>query len=370
MKDLIKKLLRENLDKTITCEKCGWHWKASESTKKEMYICHKCGHDNTPKLKENNDLTVFKRYEDLLTKLGYDLQLDIVNNHLITIKIIEVPKDQRSKGKGSKILKYLQKLADDNNIVLKLIPGASSNFSRKKLINYYKNRGFIENPKLDYPSKENPYMHMYREPKKIDEELLNEAAVTLNDIPNDTGIYVEKTNLFLKATIYNPSEKKVYGMIVVSDINSATKNLGRIAAERGYGPLMCEIIMTYIYPSYLMPTRMGDIRPEALSIFEKFYQRSDIDKITLKPSDEEFETTLLTHLKPIDDPKEKELFFNSVSEENKKKLLIFNTKYRYKLPNLGKLKEMIGFAKESIKNGQTTMKEVSLGVLNYFSEKY
>ena len=33
-------------DQTITCEKCGWHWKASEGGN-DLYVCHKCGHDNS-----------------------------------------------------------------------------------------------------------------------------------------------------------------------------------------------------------------------------------------------------------------------------------------------------------------------------------
>ena len=49
----IRLVLREGLDKTIKCKECGWHWKQSESSKKEMYKCHKCGHDNTPDLNEN-----------------------------------------------------------------------------------------------------------------------------------------------------------------------------------------------------------------------------------------------------------------------------------------------------------------------------
>ena len=49
MKSLIKNLLRENInDFTITCENCGWHWKASESDKSDLYVCHECGHDNEP----------------------------------------------------------------------------------------------------------------------------------------------------------------------------------------------------------------------------------------------------------------------------------------------------------------------------------
>jgi DNA-directed RNA polymerase subunit RPC12/RpoP len=49
MKLLIKTLLREAIDKTIECKKCGWSWKESESSKNDLYVCHKCGHDNKPK---------------------------------------------------------------------------------------------------------------------------------------------------------------------------------------------------------------------------------------------------------------------------------------------------------------------------------
>ena len=33
---------------TIKCEHCGWKWKKSEGGK-DLYICHKCGHDCNPK---------------------------------------------------------------------------------------------------------------------------------------------------------------------------------------------------------------------------------------------------------------------------------------------------------------------------------
>lgn len=65
MKPIIKSLLREALDKTITCTKCGWHWKESESDKKDLYICHKCGHDNTPKKESINERLLTKKEKDL-----------------------------------------------------------------------------------------------------------------------------------------------------------------------------------------------------------------------------------------------------------------------------------------------------------------
>jgi DNA-directed RNA polymerase subunit RPC12/RpoP len=48
MKDFIKKLIKEIIDKLIVCKNCGWSWKESESSKKDLYICHKCWLNNEP----------------------------------------------------------------------------------------------------------------------------------------------------------------------------------------------------------------------------------------------------------------------------------------------------------------------------------
>jgi hypothetical protein len=65
IKPMIKSLLREGLDKTITCTECGWHWKESESDKKDLYICHECGNDNTPKKENLNERLLTKKEKDL-----------------------------------------------------------------------------------------------------------------------------------------------------------------------------------------------------------------------------------------------------------------------------------------------------------------
>ena len=39
-------ILTESSDK-FKCDHCGWSWKKSEG-EKDMYICHKCGHDCKP----------------------------------------------------------------------------------------------------------------------------------------------------------------------------------------------------------------------------------------------------------------------------------------------------------------------------------
>ena len=47
------KKLNENLKETVTdteviCDNCGWEWPIADGGD-DLYICHKCGHDNTPK---------------------------------------------------------------------------------------------------------------------------------------------------------------------------------------------------------------------------------------------------------------------------------------------------------------------------------
>ena len=49
MRDIILKVLREEVSKgKVTCDNCGWSWKLSEGGH-DPYICHQCNHNNEPK---------------------------------------------------------------------------------------------------------------------------------------------------------------------------------------------------------------------------------------------------------------------------------------------------------------------------------
>ena len=55
MKDLIRRVINETVrDGKVICDECGWSWDISKGGD-DMYICHKCGHDNTPKSQSNLD---------------------------------------------------------------------------------------------------------------------------------------------------------------------------------------------------------------------------------------------------------------------------------------------------------------------------
>ena len=61
MKEIYFQLLYESvLNGRVECDICGWSWKLSDGGK-DKFICHKCGHDNTPN-KSNLDM-VFSEFQ-------------------------------------------------------------------------------------------------------------------------------------------------------------------------------------------------------------------------------------------------------------------------------------------------------------------
>ena len=44
-KSFVKEILLKKA--MVVCKGCGWSWKLSEGGE-DPYMCHKCGHDNTP----------------------------------------------------------------------------------------------------------------------------------------------------------------------------------------------------------------------------------------------------------------------------------------------------------------------------------
>jgi hypothetical protein len=83
--------LMEEKDETIECEKCGWRWKVEDGGK-DLYVCHKCGYDNSNmyKLKEGE-------YDDT-SKFNLVKQNPFNIKKLVDKKIIFVSKPGDGKG--------------------------------------------------------------------------------------------------------------------------------------------------------------------------------------------------------------------------------------------------------------------------------
>ena len=109
MKDLIRKILLETVtNKEVICDKCGWSWDISDGGK-DKYICHKCGHDNTPK----------------------SSNFDRLVNHFIE----NFPEEQ--KDKVSEIKNFVKNYIQENNFTIKFLnacPGYSGVRTRDQII--------------------------------------------------------------------------------------------------------------------------------------------------------------------------------------------------------------------------------------------
>lgn len=94
MKELIRKILLETVkDGKVICDECGWSWNISEGGD-DLYTCHKCGHDNTPKSQSNLNrlLEKFKMNfpEELRPKVDIieKFVVDYIQDHNFTVKFL------------------------------------------------------------------------------------------------------------------------------------------------------------------------------------------------------------------------------------------------------------------------------------------
>jgi hypothetical protein len=62
-------------DTEVICDNCDWEWKIVDGGN-DLYICHKCGHDNNPDLQESKNIskTILKDGETIYLELKYSMQ--------------------------------------------------------------------------------------------------------------------------------------------------------------------------------------------------------------------------------------------------------------------------------------------------------
>ena len=102
-------------------------------------------------IQKTNESYVLQELED---ELGIVLDLYDMGNHLVLSKI-EIPKDKRGSGIGSKAMQRIIDFADESGKDIRLTPstdfGASSVSRLKK---FYKEFDFVNKPKSDFSSRE------------------------------------------------------------------------------------------------------------------------------------------------------------------------------------------------------------------------
>ena len=167
------------------------------------------------------------------------------------------------------------------------------------------------------------------------ESLLGEAPLSVGQLPAGTGLFAKELNSN-ELVLFNPDSKEAYGIInfVHNPNMSDFQYVISVAAKKGVGPLMYELAMMYVndkHNNMLTPMRDGDIRGRAFNIWEKMYDREDIIKKQLQPTDEDFRYDILFPTSEVPDDERQEAF-DELTDEEKKALIVFNSGYS-KQPN-------------------------------------
>jgi ribosomal protein S18 acetylase RimI-like enzyme len=132
------KLFEEFTANMVTCDNCDWSWEIEEGGK-DVFLCHKCNHDNTPVLGEQ---FILQELED-----QFNIELDLYDNgKYLQLSKIKVKKEDRDKGIGSKVMSRITDYADTQKLKIYLTP--SKDFgatSISRLNKFYKNFDFVKN---------------------------------------------------------------------------------------------------------------------------------------------------------------------------------------------------------------------------------
>ena len=107
---------------------------------------------------------------------------------------------------------------------------------------------------------------------------------------------------------------------------------GSASKLRGLGALAYEFTMMSIYPSGLMPNRDGDVREKAFNVWEKFYERNDLEKESIAFSSSQYSIAIATGEDEPTTEEENREFYEESDAEYQKTLDTFNTAYKIK-PN-------------------------------------
>jgi hypothetical protein len=121
---------------------------------------------------------------------------------------------------------------------------------------------------------------------EIFDELL-EARVTINDTDNLAVIFIREDNIFL---LIDTTTGKPMGYIGFGLTEGDVYGIYGAYSEKGYGPLLYELVMTYVYPKGITMSDDSSTSQDAMNVWEKFESRNDVEKkpiIRTNPTDKE-----------------------------------------------------------------------------------
>lgn len=116
---------------------------------------------------------------------------------------------------------------------------------------------------------------------------LFEARVTINDTKKLAIIFIREDNIFL---LIDTTTGQPKGYIGFGPTHGDVYGIYGAFADKGYGPLLYELVMTYVYPKGITMSDDSSTSPDAMNVWEKFASRNDVEKKPIertKPTDKE-----------------------------------------------------------------------------------
>jgi len=105
-----------------------------------------------------------------------------------------------------------------------------------------------------------------------------EKAVSITDVEHDTCLLIDKKSKEVKLLLINPINSDILGYITATKCTEDFWQIDRSAAEKGYGPLMYDLLLMTFYPKGIKPSQL--IKPKALGLWQKYMiERGDVIKL-------------------------------------------------------------------------------------------
>ena len=104
---------------SIVCDDCGWTWKIKDGGD-DLFICHKCGHDNTPKEETNNFFEPLQNKQIELNTSSESTRVDYYKDYY---KNLSPPDFKVDKDKDKIVISNISKkgLEHDTDFIEKLV---------------------------------------------------------------------------------------------------------------------------------------------------------------------------------------------------------------------------------------------------------
>lgn len=231
--------------------------------------------------------------------------LDIYENKTsIRLDKIIINPEFRDQGIGKKIMNDLIQYADHNKQIITLTPASDFGGNKNRLIQFYKSFGFKHNkgvhkayefsdtmiryPKLDENALNRIKIGLREELNK----LLNEKRNESSDLNDTTYLFEHNNKLVLYDTQFLKTENPIDGVIGFSVVGNDKGKLYMeiVGTRKGFGPLMYELTMQYVYPNKLSPDIEGNTSDGALRMWDYFMKGNnpDVEIETLNPGDKNY----------------------------------------------------------------------------------